>query len=185
MGVVTDRASWKIKDAAILPELLTLIELGADEAALLGSVQAHAKTAAPQMTAEFYRRLLAHPETSEYFAGKSMDHLHAMIGKWFIELFDGTYDEAYARRRMVIGEVHVRIGLPVRYPLSMIDVVIPFGEQVARQSSNPDRGVIAFRKVLSLDVAIFNQAYEDNQLKHLAELVGGERLARLLLAGAA
>lgn len=41
----------------------------------------------------------------------------------------------------------------------------------------------AFRKVLALDVAVFNQAYEDNQLQHLSELVGGERLARLLLSG--
>lgn len=35
--------------------------------------------------------------------------------------------------------------------------------------------------MLALDVAIFNQAYEDYQLRHLAELVGGERLARRLL----
>ena len=43
----------------------------------------------------------------------------------------------------------------------------------------------AFRKVLALDVAVFNQAYEDNQIEHLAELVGGKRLARLLLTGGA
>jgi hypothetical protein len=34
---------------------------------------------------------------------------------------------------------------------------------------------------LALDIAVFNQAYEDTQLKHLAEMVGNERLARRLL----
>jgi hypothetical protein len=36
---------------------------------------------------------------------------------------------------------------------------------------------------MSLDIAVFNQAYEDRQLEHLADLVGGERLARRLLTG--
>jgi hypothetical protein len=66
----------------------------------------------------------------------------------------------------------------------MLDVVMPFGEQVARTSPEPERATAAFRKVLALDVAIFNQAYEHEQLKHLADLVGGERLARRLLTGA-
>ena len=82
-----------------------------------------------------------------------------------------------------IGKVHVKIGLPVRYPIAMLDVIMNHGEVVARKSSDPDTAVAAFRKLVGLDLAIFNQAYEDNQLLHLAELVGGERLARLLLTG--
>jgi hypothetical protein len=39
----------------------------------------------------------------------------------------------------------------------------------------------AFRKLATLDIAIFNQAYENTQLAHLAEMVGNERLARRLL----
>jgi len=66
----------------------------------------------------------------------------------------------------------------------MVDVIAKFGEQVAAGAADPELALTAFRKVLALDVAVFNQAYEDNQLKHLSELVGGERLARLLLSGA-
>jgi hypothetical protein len=99
-------------------------------------------------------------------------------------MFGGTYDAAFAQKRINIGAIHVQIGLPVRYPLAMLDVIMPFGEQVAQQSSQPEQAAYAFRKLLALDVAIFNQAYEDNQLKHLSELVGGERLARHLLSGA-
>ena len=36
---------------------------------------------------------------------------------------------------------------------------------------------------MSLDIAVFNQADEGRQLKHLADLGGGERLARRLRTG--
>lgn len=181
--MVQERASWKIKDTAVLGELIHLMGLTDAERTLLADLHSQAVAIAPKMTETFYARLFEHDNTAQYFAGKSMDRLHSMIGDWFSEIFTGTYDEDYARRRIAIGEIHVRIGLPIRYPLAMLDVIMPFGEEVARQSAQPDAAVAAFRKVFALDVAIFNQAYEDNQLKHLSELVGGERLARLLLSG--
>lgn len=178
-----ERQSWKIKDAAVLSELIALMGLSPGEANLLQSLSAQAQAIAPEMTRVFYERLHAHPHTQEYLQGLSTERMHGMLGTWFVELFSGVYDEDYARRRMKIGEVHVHIGLPVRYPLAMLDVILSFGEQVARQSPQAEQAILAFRKVLALDVAVFNQAYENNQLRHLSELVGGERLARLLLAG--
>lgn len=180
--MATNRMSWQIKDEAVLSELVTLMDLSGTEAALLSSLSGAARATAPQMVEQFYARLFKHEQTAEYLQGASMERLHSMVADWFVGLFSGNYDETYARHRIGIGQVHVQIGLPVRYPLAMMDVVLPFGEAVARQSSQPQQAITAFRKVLALDVAIFNQAYEDNQLKHLAELVGGERLARLLLS---
>lgn len=181
--MMTDRLSWQIKDEATLHELVQLMNLSPTEAALLKDLEVAAQGQAAAMTKSFYDRLFAHPNTAEYLKDVSMDRLHGMVQEWFKGLFCGMYDEDYARRRMVIGQIHVKIGLPVRYPLAMLDVVMPFGESVARTHASPDAAASAFRKVLALDVAIFNQAYEDNQLRHLSELVGGERLARRLLAG--
>lgn len=112
-----------------------------------------------------------------------MERLHSMVADWFVDLFNGSYDTNYARKRLGIGRIHVQIGLPVRYPLAMLDVVAPYGQKVVASSSNPELATRAFNKVVALDVAIFNQAYEDNQLEHLSTFVGGERLARLLLSG--
>jgi hypothetical protein len=178
-----ERKSWKVKGDDILHELVALMDLSVEEKAALGALSGAAREAAPAMTRMFYDRLFKHENTTEYFQGVSMDRLHSMVADWFVELFNGTYDEEYAKKRLGIGKIHVKIGLPVRYPLAMLDVVMPFGEQIVAKSAQPAVAATAFRKVLSLDVAIFNQAYEDNQLDHLAELVGGERLARLLLAG--
>jgi hypothetical protein len=177
------RNSWQVKDTAILSELTALLALSATEQSLLADLHPQARHVSGALTKAFYERLFAHDNTAEYLRDASMDRLHAMVAEWFHDLFSGTYDEAYAHKRLEIGRIHVRVGLPVRYPLAMLDVVAQYGEAVARQSPQPEQAVAAFRKVLALDVAIFNQAYEDSQLKHLADLVGGPRLARLLLAG--
>lgn len=180
-----ERQSWNVKNGAILAELTALMDLSSDEAALLATLKSRAQATAPDMTKAFYARLTKHKNTNEYFEGLSTERMYSMLENWFIGLFQGTYDDGYTQQRLKIGQIHVNIGLPVRYPLAMIDVILPYGEEVARHSDKPDQAVAAFRKLLALDVAIFNQAYENNQLKHLSELVGGERLARLLLAGGA
>ncbi|HEU4325920.1 MAG TPA: protoglobin domain-containing protein [Roseiflexaceae bacterium] len=180
-----EHPSWQVKGESILPELIALMGLTVEDQHLLAGLSARAVELAPRLTDTFYARLFAHPNTAEYLQEVSIDRLHTMVAQWFVELFTGRYDADYARKRLNIGQIHVRIGLPVRYPLAMLDVVMPFGEELARESPAPEQTARAFRKLLALDVAIFNQAYEDNQLSHLTELVGGERLARLLLAGEA
>ncbi len=178
-----ERSSWDVKNEDIHDELAEMMELSAEEKDLLVELQDAAETQADAMTDDFYDRLMAHDNTAEYFEGEDMDERHAMIADWFVELFNGSYDADYVAQRLKIGHIHVRIGLPVRYPLSMIDVIMQHGEKVAGESSDPEAAKEAFQKVMSLDIAVFNQAYEDRQLEHLAELVGGERLARRLLVG--
>lgn len=178
-----DRASWQIKDEAALDELIHLMGLRAEDGATLKALAPKAEAYGPTLTKTFYDRLFAHANTAEYLQGADMKRLHGMVQEWFMGMFVGVYDREYARRRLYIGEVHARVGLPVRYPLAMIDVVMSFGDQIANESPQPEASLTAFQKVLTLDIAIFNQAYEDHQLRHLAELVGGERLARRLLTG--
>lgn len=176
-----ERKSWSVKDAEIHGELAELMGLSEQEKALLSDLQEEARGQSEAMSDEFYERLLAHENTAEYFDGEDMDERHAMIEEWFVDLFRGQYDQDYVAQRLKIGHVHVQIGLPVRYPLAMIDVIMKHGQKVVEQSREPEEAKRAFQKVMSLDIAVFNQAYEDQQLEHLADLVGGERLARRLL----
>lgn len=178
-----ERQSWQVKDTQVLGELIALMNLSIEESTLLGSLHSHAVSIAPQMAEAFYTRLLVHVHTAEYFVDRPMQPLHQTIGQWFTDLFCGQYDEAYVSQRLRIGKVHVHVGLPVRYPLAMLDVVMVYGEQVTQQSNQPQQALQALHKVLALDTAIFNQAYEDERLGHIAALVGGERLARKLLSG--
>jgi hypothetical protein len=181
----SERSSWAVQGESIHDELIQLMGLTPAETAALGALASEAAAAAGAMTADFYGRLLAHANTREFLDGIDMAVMHAGTGQWFTELFSGRYDSAYVQRRLHIGLTHARIGLPVRYPLAMIDVVLEHGLRLAGRAPQPELAQTAFRKVMALDVAIFNQAYEDNQLHHLAELVGGERLARRVLSGLA
>lgn len=178
-----ERQSWSVKNEAIHEDLVALMGLSAEEGSLLAQLKTEAHNRARAMTEDFYNRLFAHDPTKEYFEGQDMERLHGMISNWFVDLFGGQYDNEYVKHRIGIGQIHVRIGLPVRYPLAMLDIVVKHGEEIAATSAQPEAAKAAFRKVAALDVAIFNQAYEDNQLKHLVELVGSERLARRLLVG--
>lgn len=174
-----DRKSWATKDAAIVHELRELMNFTAEECALLQSLQDEARAGVKPMVEEFYQRLLAHDYTREFITDPKA--LVVTLTKWFLELFCGKYDDEYAEKRLNIGMVHVRIGLPVRYPLAMLDVIGKHGEKIA--ATKGEAAVAAFRKVLALDTATFNQAYENSQIGHLTELIGSERLARRLLAG--
>ncbi len=175
-----EHKSWAVKNEAVLEDLVTLMGLTAEEKALLASLKGKAEGVTTRLVDSFYERLLSHANTAEY-VGDKVDRLRKSLTDWFIELFAGNYGQEYVQSRLKIGKTHVRIGLPVRYPLAMMDVVIKYGEEVANQCDNPAKVKEAFNKLLALDIAIFNQAYEDAQLKHLAEMVGNERLARRLL----
>jgi len=173
-----DRKSWDIKDEAILDDLIALMGLTDEEKKTMAACKGQAVTGADAMIDDFYARLLNQDLTAEFLEGM-VDHLRTTLKNWYIELFSGTYDKNYVNNRLAIGKTHVRIGLPVRYPLAMMDILMEHGEKIA--SSQGDMGVKAFRKLAALDIAIFNQAYENTQLAHLAELVGNERLARRLM----
>lgn len=179
--MLQERQSWAIKDTALLGELGTLLNIDDNDALLLGKLTTQAEQIAPEMINTFYERLFAHPATAEYLQGVTMERLHSMTSAWFMDLFRGPHDSDYVQRRIAIGHIHVRIGLPIRYPLAMLDVILHFGTQVTKQSENPEAALSAFQKLVALDIAIFNQAYEDHQLRHLTHLVGNERLARRLL----
>lgn len=176
-----ERNSWHVKDTAVAAELVELLALSPAEAAALKALHGKAQELAPQMTQEFYNRILSQQNTSQYMEGVDVERLRGSLSGWFSDLFAGEYGPSYAEKRIVIGKIHVKIGLPVRYPLAMLDVIQKYGDLVTEGQGEEVKQ--AFRKVLALDIAIFNQAYEDNQLHHLSELMGNERLARRLLQG--
>lgn len=174
-----ERKSWNVPEDQLAEELVRLVKITSTECQLLKSLQPVAQKVSLELVEEYYDQLMQHEETREYIT--NLQGLKETLARWFIELFCGNYDKAYTLNRLRIGKVHVRIGLPVRYPLAMFSVLSRYGERVA--SAKGEHAKEAFRKVLALDVATFTQSYDNTQLSHLSNLIGGsERLARRLLA---
>lgn len=174
-----NRKSWEVKDEAIVRELHELVALSAEERAQLEALQPAARQAAPQLAEDISNRLVSHELSREFIDDPAK--LRAALEAWFVGLFDGRYDEVHARQRLGAGDLPARIGMPVRYPLAMLDLISGHGEQVAATAGGA--AVQAFRKVLAIDLATLGQACENNRLCLVAEVTGSERLARRLLSG--
>lgn len=173
-----ERTSWNVKEEQIVDDLVALLRITPEECQLLRSLQGDAEAISTRLVDEYYERLLEHEMTREFIT--DLAALKRTLAQWFVKLFCGNYDKSYALDRLRIGMAHVRIGLPVRYPLAMFDVLDRYGVEVAERGG--PAAVTAFRKVLAMDVATFTQAYDNTQLDHLKDLVGGsEKLARRLL----
>lgn len=177
-----DYNNGEIKDEAILDDLIKLLDLTPTEKEILASLQATARIIAPALSEAFYDRLFTYPLTAKYLADQ-IEKRKELLAEWFVQLFSGHYDRDYIHHRLKIGRFQVQTGLPIRYPLAIIDLIVEFGLVITEQSSHPEHAAAALRKLLALDIAIFNQAYEDTQLEYLAKIMGHAHLARRILSG--
>lgn len=178
-----DPTCWQIKGQETIRELKELMGISDEDAATLATARGAAAQQAAPLAVALYERLEQHAPSAEFLGQVARDDMLRQLALWFIDLFSGSYDGAYAQRRLDIGEAFVRAGLPVRYPLALVDVAMGYGELAAQQCPDPAKVLGSFRRALTLDVALLNQACEERQLAHLAEMVGGERLARRVVMG--
>lgn len=130
----------------------------------------------PRITDKFYAAILAEPETAAFVDGK-LDRLKRTHARWFEELFDGEYGEAYFQNRWRVGLAHVRVGLSNRW----VDVVMTHVHEEALAILHEllgDDGVGYHRslaRLLELDRAIMQLAYDEDRLDRLSEFTGMKR----------
>lgn len=69
----------------------------------------------------FYDFMTQYPEVSNIIGdAETMRRLNSSMNRYVLELFDGHYDEDYVSKRLRIGLVHQRIGVPTDLYLSAI-----------------------------------------------------------------
>lgn len=67
-----------------------------------------------KVTDNFYATLKDIPEALPYLEGR-VDALKQTHIKWMHEVFTGPYDEAYTEAMYNVGDVHVKVDLPVEF----------------------------------------------------------------------
>lgn len=67
-----------------------------------------------EITEDFYEMLMAVPETKGFIDGR-VDHLKNAHMKWLEKLFTGPYDEEYTAYMYRVGDIHVKVNLPVEF----------------------------------------------------------------------
>lgn len=86
---------------------------------LLQEVAAQLTPYLPQVTEQFYAELQENPETAPYLEGR-IDALKATHQRWMESIFQGPWDADFAAQMHRVGEVHVKVELPVEFMASGI-----------------------------------------------------------------
>lgn len=144
---------------------------GNDAAALL-NLQPLAQAHQEELIDQFYDFLLGIPETASFLgpeaALKLIKKKHA---DWFLDLFNGTYDNLYMRKLQRTGHAHVRIGLPAHYVNSSMHLVRRFMvgliETHFTQHDPAERQqmIEAMEKILDINLDVVSAAYHEESLK--------------------
>ena len=134
----------------------------------------------------FYAALDRMPETKAVL-DESSDRrmrLHQTLIEWYTQIFSGQYDEAYANRRYIIGLVHVKVGIPPRFVVGLMENVYRFSARQLIGSHSQLNGPLgayidSLTKMLSIDLAFIEQSFAETSLRSMSlELGADERLFR-------
>ena len=132
---------------------------------------------------DFYEEIDRHQETRKIISGgeAQVERLKTSLFGWLQDLFSGIYDADYVQRRWRVGLRHAELGLDqaftnmamARVRWGLLDAL---GKGWDREPAELQTAVLALNKLLDLDLAIIEDAY---QTEHLARQQKIERLAGL------
>lgn len=170
-------------DAEVLEELKRDRRFDDARAAKLASVREKVAPHFEGIVETFYERLLANPRQAEVFEDEAqVARQKAHLRDWLQTLLGGVYDHAYFVRRSRIGKVHVAIGLPSRYMVSMMGVLREGLERAFEDELDhlpaSERTELAdvLRQVLDLELVVMLESYREDSERRLQ---AKERLATL------
>ncbi len=122
----------------------------------------------PAITDSFYSVLQTIPKTQPFLEGR-IDALKQTHIRWLEQLFTGPYDANYAKAMYQVGDVHVKVGLPVEFMAGAMTLVSTrVNELLAKLlQSDPTRlaqAISAVTAVLGFTLMIMQQSYESSRL---------------------
>jgi PAS domain S-box-containing protein len=159
-----------IQAAALLAELRSYVGLSDDDARLLSSFHPLARPSFAAIADEFYAVIRMHAGAFTVLKDEAQARrLHASLQVWLGELLSGSYDEAFFERHARIGEVHVRVGLDLRYVVGAMSRVRLSLQRIAASGliTDPDasrRTSLAIGRICDLDLAILLETYKNDLL---------------------
>ena len=153
---------------ALLAELRSYIGLTDEDAALLARFRAAAEPHFAAIADEFYAVIRIHAGAFAALQDEAQARrLHASLQVWLGELLGGTYDESYVERHARIGQVHVRVGLELRYMVTAMSRVRVSLQLLASEAPAGDPAAtaetrLAIARICDLDLAIMLESYKDD-----------------------
>lgn len=138
---------------------------------------------------DFYQAIMRHPFTSRVLSGgeAQVQRLKITLAQWLRSLFSGNYNTEFALTRWRVGIRHVEIGLNQAYAMAALARIRKAITQQLCHRPELSRdtiaqGVLAINKLLDMDAAIIDFAYQQTfaaklEQSALAKVKQQERLA--------
>ncbi|MBK6849104.1 MAG: hypothetical protein IPG96_16755 [Proteobacteria bacterium] len=170
----------------VFQEMVDYIGFDAADGELLREFAPHARPHFTRISNEFYGHLARFPEAAKVFDGpEQIQRLKHTLVDWLELLLTGPWDTAYAEKRLRIGAVHVRIGLPQRYMFGAMAIIRSSLSALAGRvpvSEDHRRAMLrAIDLVLDLELAIMLESYataHEGQVRQM-ERLRSEKLSAL------
>jgi signal transduction histidine kinase len=115
---------------------------------------------------DFYEEIARHPGTLRVITGgdEQIARLKQTLRRWLTDLFSGPYDDEFVMRRFRVGQRHVEIRLDQFYTnvaMSRIRgrLLEALSSHEPESRSDREAGIQALNRILDLDMAIIDFAY--------------------------
>ncbi len=152
----------------LVSELRSYLGLTRADEELLAEFLPVARPHFPAIADEFYALIRVHPGVFAVLEDeRQVQRLHASLQAWLGELLAGPHDAAYAEKHARIGQVHVRVGLGLRYMVTAMSRVRAALQRIAAHAlaGDPERVEAvsaAVARVADLDLAIMLESYKED-----------------------
>jgi two-component system, NtrC family, sensor kinase len=153
------------------------------DARAIQSIAGRLEGALHAIVVDFYEEIDRHQEARKVLSGGAaqVERLKTTLLSWLRDLFSGVYDADYVQRRWRVGLRHAELGLDqVFCNMAMARVRSGLLDALARgwdrEPAELRSAVLALNKLLDLDLAIIEDAYQTERLARQQQI---ERLAGL------
>lgn len=140
-------------------ERIAFVHLRPEDLVLLGSLHSIMEKHIPRIVDEFYVELLRHPEPRGFFTEKD-----TLQRAYLLSLFSEELDDAYFESLLYIGQIHERLGVPLKWYVSSIAnfferivIVIEFKAELSPTQALT--AVLALNKLMNLDLQLALENY--------------------------
>lgn len=135
-----------------------------------------------QITENFYSVLETIPKARPFLEGR-LENLKKTHHQWMEGLFTGPFDENFVRHMYHVGDVHVRVDLPVEFMAGgttlIADGIIKMtNELYADDPQRRDALVEAINSILGMSLMVMQQSYQasvDEALEKFLAITGMSR----------
>lgn len=136
--------------------------------ALLVEVGERIKPKLAGVTDDFYLHLLSIPEASLFLEGR-IDALKKTHIRWMEGLFSGPFDSSYTEHMYKVGDVHVKVNLPVEFMAGamtlinnrLIELIV---ETYGDNQKHCADILVAVSAVTGLSLIVMQQSYQESSL---------------------